>query len=104
MDTQACNALVACTVSGMGLCAAGGGAHCYCNDTLWLPGHTPLYCSTGPADGACALQFQALAHSDDAVVVMAQIDDPATAVGKVAAAAYSFAHSPCDTPCYVYNN
>jgi hypothetical protein len=102
-DTQACNALVTCTANGIGSCASPGGAPCYCTDTLWLPGHTPLFCATGPADGVCAAQFQALAHSNDPTVVMAQINDPATPVGKVAAAAYSFAHGPCGPVCSINN-
>ena len=98
-DTQACNALVTCAANNMGWCASATGAACYCTAAAL----SPSSCSAS-ADGPCVAQFQALAHSNDPAVVMAQINNPATPVGKVAVAVHTFANSSCGPPCFVFNN
>lgn len=100
-DTQACSALVTCTANNMGFCANVTGAACYCTAAATQPPSSA--CAAGP-DGPCVAQFQALAHSTDPAVVMAQINDPATPVGKVATAMRNFSHSPCGSPCFLFNN
>ena len=96
-DTQACSALVTCAANNMAFCADFNLAGCYC------AGAPASNCSAG-GDGPCVAQFQALAHSDAPAVVMAQIGNPLTPVGKVAAAMFTFAHSSCGSPCFVFNN
>jgi hypothetical protein len=90
-DSLACNQLVGCASYNMGWCVGAGSdaTACYCGD---------LTCSAG-ANGLCAAQFQALAHSSDPAVVRAQIADPSTPVGRVSKAVTSFLHSPCGPIC-----
>jgi hypothetical protein len=90
-DTQACNALVTCMMN-MAACAYGG---CYCKDPYSSPA-----CG-GVADGQCVTQYNAVAHSNDPAVVLAQINDPTTTAGKIAATAYKFTTSPCGSICYL---
>ena len=90
-DSLACNKLVGCGTSGMATCAAGGagalGCYCQFGD-----------CSAG-ANGPCAAQFEALAHSSDPAIVSKQIADPTTPVGQVAASLKAFAGSSCGRTC-----
>lgn len=94
-DTVACNLLVGCAATRMASCAYSGALNCYCSDAT---------CSAG-ANGQCAREFEALAHSSDPAVVRAQIADPSTPVGKVGVALTTFQlHSPCGVPCIVQQN
>ena len=95
-DTIACNQLVGCTLSST--CTLPpypqGGLACYCG--------TPLdpTCSAG-AVGLCAAQFNALAHSNDPTVVVSQIFNSSTPVGRVTNAISRFAKAPCGLECFM---
>jgi hypothetical protein len=95
-DSPACNALITCAATNMAFCAeaAIGAVGCYCSNAS---------CSAG-ANGSCVSQFQALAHSSDPAVVLAQIADPSTPVGRVAKALNTFARSSCGSTCFINNN
>jgi hypothetical protein len=83
-DQTRCGAVIGCVMSNQG-CITGGiaGIACYSNGA-----------------GPCAPQIDALAHSDDPAVVLAQIWNPATALGKFDAAATAFYHSSvCRNTC-----
>ena len=95
-DSLACSQLVACGTQNMAFCAGRllpifGALGCYCNDSN---------CSGG-ANGPCAPEFEALAHSTDPAVVRALIGNPSTPVGKVAAALVGFLNSSCGSTCSV---
>ena len=59
--------------------------------------------STCPAGavGLCAAQFNALAHSNDPTVVVSQILNSSTPVGRAAAAVSSFGKAPCGLDCFM---
>jgi hypothetical protein len=99
-DTQACNALVTCAANNMAWCANVTAVACYCAAAAQDLATT---CPNG-GDGPCGVQFQVLAHSSDPAVVLAQLKDPSTPVGQVAAALHKFATSSCGSTCFVYNN
>ena len=90
-DTISCNALVTCMAPGLAGCAFRGNGvlGCYCSDAT---------CSGG-ANAPCAPQFEALAHTHDPAVVIGQINDATTAVGRAAAAMLRFGGSSCGRSC-----
>ena len=99
-DTQACSALVTCAANDMASCASSNAAACYCSGPT-LGVYTS--CSAG-TNGPCVAQFQALAHSNDPTVVLQQVNNPATLVGKVAAVMHQFGTVPCGPTCFLHNN
>lgn len=90
-DTRNCEALVSCMAPGLASCEfrGNGPLGCYCTDAT---------CSQG-ANGPCASQVQALAHSQDPAVVIPQVSNSQTPVGHVFSVMYQFGHSSCGRSC-----
>ncbi|HXU62864.1 MAG TPA: hypothetical protein VN962_14245 [Polyangia bacterium] len=91
-DLIACSQLIVCVVQSSGSCTARSAGHdgCFCSrpDSL---------CSAG-IDGQCAAQYEAVAHSTDPAVIIRQMDDITTVLGKVTAAAVAFS-ARCGSIC-----
>lgn len=90
-DTRNCEALVSCMAPGLASCEfrGNGPLGCYCTDAT---------CSQG-ANGPCASQVQALAHSQDPAVVIPQISNSQTPVGRVFSVMNKFGTSSCGRSC-----
>jgi hypothetical protein len=93
-DTISCNRLVSCTSPGLTSCAFQTGPNV-------APGILGCYCSdaTCTAPSSCGTWFEALAHSNDPAEVIRQINDPTTAVGRVAGVMLRFGTSSCGRSC-----
>ncbi len=90
-DTLSCEKLVNCLATGFGRClfTLRTSLGCYCSDDT---------CSQG-ANGPCAFEVQALAHSQDPTTVMGQISNPQTPVGRVFSVMTNFGSSSCGRSC-----